>query len=90
MTNVPVILPDPPPAPDARPTLVAVARNDYRVRLHTLGPGRFAWLQALGHDGGPALAAVATAARGEEPGRLMADLVLWLPLAIQAGLVIAD
>jgi hypothetical protein len=80
----------PPPAPEARPTLVAIARADYRVRLHTLGPGRFAWLQALGRDGGSALAAVATASRGEDSGPLLADLVLWLPLAIQAGLVVAD
>ncbi|MDB5472392.1 MAG: hypothetical protein JWR84_3952 [Caulobacter sp.] len=81
---------DPPPTPQPRPTLVAVARGDWRVRLHTLGPGRFAWLQALGHDGASAQAAAATAARGEDPGRLLADLILWLPLAIQAGLVIAD
>jgi hypothetical protein len=81
---------DEPPAPEARPTLVAIARADYRVRLHTLGPGRFAWLEALGYEGGSALAAVAGAAKGEEPGKLLADLTLWLPLAIQAGLVIAD
>lgn len=81
---------DPPPTPQALPTLVAITRSEYRVRLHTLGPGRFAWLEALGHEGNSALAAVAAAARGDEPGRLMADLVLWLPLAIQAGLVIAD
>lgn len=81
---------DEPPAPEARPTLVAIARADYRVRLHTLGPGRFAWLEALGHGGAPALPAVAKAAQGEAPGKLLADLTLWLPLAIQAGLVIAD
>jgi len=81
---------DPPPTPEARPTLVAIARGNYRVRFHTLGPGRFAWLEALGHDGASALEAAATAARGEDPGRLLADLILWLPLAIQAGLVVAD
>ncbi|WGM37120.1 DNA-binding domain-containing protein [Caulobacter sp. NIBR1757] len=81
---------NPPPTPQARPTLVAIARSNYRISLHTLSPGRFAWLRALGHDGAPALAAAATAAEGEDPGALLADLVLWLPMAIQAGLVIAD
>lgn len=80
---------DAPPTPQARPTLVAIARGDYRVRLHTLGPGRFAWLRALGRDGASAQAAAVAAARGEDPGRLLADLTLWLPMAIQAGLVIA-
>lgn len=81
---------DPPPTPEARPTLVAIARNGYRVRLHTLGPGRFAWLEALGHDGAPAQAAAARASQGQDPGRVLADLILWLPMAAQAGLVVAD
>ncbi|MDO9336740.1 MAG: DNA-binding domain-containing protein [Caulobacter sp.] len=80
---------DAPPTPEARPTLVAIARGDYRVRLHTLGPGRFAWLQALGPHGGSAQAAAA-AADADDPARLLADLILWLPMAIQAGLVVAD
>lgn len=81
---------DKPPTPDARPTLVAIARHDYRVRLHVPGPDRFAWLEALGHDGAPAQTAAVQTARGQEPGSLLADLTLWLPMAIQAGLVIAD
>lgn len=81
---------DTPPSPEPRPTMVAIARADYRVRLHTLGPCRFAWLEALGYDGNSALAAAATAASGGESGKLLADLTLWLPLAIQSGLVIAD
>ena len=81
---------DPPPTPEARPTLVAIARGNWRVRLHTLDPGRFAWLEALGHDGASAQGAAATAAPAEDRGRLLADLILWLPMAIQAGLVTAD
>lgn len=81
---------EPPPAPEARPTVVAIARADWRVRLHTLSPGRFAWLEAVGHDGAPVQAAAVTAAGGEDAGRLLADLTLWLPLAAQGGLVVAD
>lgn len=81
---------EPPPTPEARPSLVAVARSDYRVRLHGLSPGRFAWLEALGPGGAPAQAAAARAAQGQDSGGLLADLILWLPMAAQAGLVVAD
>lgn len=82
---------DPPPP---CPTLVAVARGRYRVAVHTLPPWRHAWLEALGdeewgEDGADVHAAAARAAQasGRETGAVIADLVLWLPVASGLGLV---
>ncbi|MBX3481376.1 MAG: putative DNA-binding domain-containing protein [Caulobacter sp.] len=79
-----------PPTPHARPTCVAIARSGYRVGLHTLSRGRHAWLAAVGHDGASALEAAGRAASEADTGDLLADLILWAPLAIQAGLIVAD
>lgn len=77
--------------PERRETLIAVARSHYRVRLHALEPWRHAWLTALGFEGEEVHIAAAAAARasGREGGALLADLVLWIPTASAAGLVIA-
>ena len=37
--------------PPTRATYIAVARSNYRVRVHALEPARFAWLQAIGPHG---------------------------------------
>jgi len=76
--------------PEPRPTLVAVARSRYRVAVCRLTPPRFAWLQALGEAGADVHAAAAQAARdsGAETGSVIADLALWLPLAVDQGLVV--
>jgi hypothetical protein len=60
------------------------------VQVHTLEPARFAWLEALGHAGAEVLEAVARARAiaGSAADGLGADLLTWLPIAIQAGLVI--
>lgn len=79
-----------PTTPVARPSLVAVARSGYRVGLHSLSSGRHAWLAAVGHEGASAMEAVARAASEADAGDLLADLILWTPLAVQAGLIIAD
>jgi hypothetical protein len=72
-----------PVQPPARDVCVAVARCRYRVRVHTLEPARFAWLQAIGPQGADGWAAAARVAPAA-----IADLLAWLPLAAAAGLVV--
>jgi hypothetical protein len=76
--------------PEARESLIAVARSRYRVRQHRLEPWQYAWLEAVGSEGAEAYAAAAAAARlsGRDGGALLADLVLWLPVAASLGLVV--
>ena len=76
--------------PEARETLIAVARSGYRVQLHRLEPWRHAWLEALGPQGVEVhhAAAVAAKASGRDSGALLADLVLWIGPASAAGLVL--
>jgi hypothetical protein len=78
-----------PAQPPAQEVSVAVARSHYRVQVHTLEPARFAWLEALGHGGADVLEAVAQAREiaGDAADGLGADLLTWLPIAVQAGLV---
>ena len=78
---------DPPP-PCLTP--VAVARSRWRVAVHALPAWRHAWLEALG-EGADVHPAAARAARvsGRETGAVIADLVLWLPVAVSLGLVAA-
>ena len=75
--------------PEARDTHVAVARSRYQVRVHVLEQSRFAWLQAVGHQGADMRDAVAMTARmsDRDAGAIMADLSTWLPDAVVAGLV---
>ena len=76
------------PEPDE--SLIAVARSAYRVRQHRLEPWLYAWLEALGPEGGEVYGAVAAAARrsGREGGALLADVILWIPAAASLGLVV--
>lgn len=78
-----------PVQPPPQEVCVAVARSRYRVEVRTLAPARFAWLKALGHAGADVLEAVARAREtvGEAADGLGADLMNWLPIAVQAGLV---
>jgi len=77
---------DPPPP---CPTPVAVARSRWRVAVHALPAWRHAWLEALEEEGADVHAAAARAAQasGRETGAVIADLVLWLPMAAGQGLV---
>ncbi|MBU2136939.1 MAG: DNA-binding domain-containing protein [Alphaproteobacteria bacterium] len=79
-----------PPTPDPGQRMIAVARNRYRVRLNELTPARHHWLAALGYEGGEGLGAArkAAAAAGLPDAAVLADLTLWAPLAIEAGLVV--
>lgn len=80
-----------PVVPEPGESLIAVARNGWRVKQHRLEPWRFAWLEALGPEGGEVYRAAAAAARrsGREGGALLADVILWLPAAASLGLVLA-
>jgi len=71
-------------------TLMAVARARYRVRAHRLDPWAFAWLSALEGNGGDVQAAIQVASRvsGRDGGAIVADLLLWLPLAVQNGFIV--
>jgi hypothetical protein len=77
------------PIPERRSTPTAVARSRYRVAVHGLDPGFFAFLEALGTDGAEVHDAAARAGRaaGQPAGSLIARLSLWLPGAAAAGLV---
>jgi hypothetical protein len=68
---------------------VAVARSRYRVRVHRLEAWQFAWLSALGERAGDVQAAtkVATGAGLDGTGAVLAALLIWLPLAFEAGFV---
>ena len=76
-----------PPLPCS--TRVVVARSRWRVAVHALPAWRHAWLEALGEGGADVHAAAARAAQasGRETGAVIADLVLWLPVAASQGLV---
>jgi hypothetical protein len=78
-----------PEVPQAKPTCYAVARSRYRVSIHGLQPWQFAFLSACGTNGLP-LQAACDAVRqttGHEAAEIQADLLLWLPAALDAGMV---
>jgi hypothetical protein len=78
----------PPPMPAAETTWLAVGRQHYRVGMHVLAPWQFHFLQAAA-AGAPArqCALEAAGACGLPAGRVLADALLWLPLAGAAALV---
>ncbi|WP_296943663.1 DNA-binding domain-containing protein [uncultured Massilia sp.] len=75
-----------PPAP--APTRLAVGRLHYRTAVHVLEPWQFHFLQAA-QEGAPAHACAlhAATACALAPERVLADALLWVPLAAGAGLV---
>ena len=80
---------DKPPVPAAKPTRYAIARSRYRVSVHVLKPWQFAFLDVCGTKGLP-LQAACDAVRqttGHEAAEIQADLLLWLPAALDAGMV---
>jgi len=78
----------PPPTPAAAPTLLAIGRLDYRVGMHVLAPWQFHFLQAAASRA-PARRCALDAARacGLPAAQVLADALLWLPLAASAALV---
>jgi hypothetical protein len=77
-----------PPMPAAETTYIAVGRLHYRVGMHVLAPWQFHFLQAAAARA-PARQCAFEAARacGLPAGRVLADALLWLPLASAAALV---
>lgn len=70
---------------------VAISRMHYRLAMQELQPRQFYCLQALA-GGAPLAQCAGQAARasGRAPDEVLADAMLWLPLAAAAGLVICD
>jgi hypothetical protein len=73
-----------PPAP--RAAFVAVGRANYRLHTEELTPWQFAFLKACGRPA-PLYTAVRGAALevGGEPGRVLAEAAVWLPVAFGLG-----
>jgi hypothetical protein len=78
----------PPATPAAETTWIAVGRLHYRVGMHALAPWQFHFLRAAAARA-PARQCALEAARacGLPAGRVLADALLWLPLASAAALV---
>ncbi|MCC7702939.1 putative DNA-binding domain-containing protein [Janthinobacterium sp. GW460P] len=80
-----------PPQPQAAPAYVAISRMHYRLAMQDLLPWQFYWLQALA--GGAPLAQCARQAAqssGRAPDEVLADAMLWLPMAAGAGIITVD
>lgn len=79
-----------PPQPEAGsgPSHVAIARRDYRLSMHSLLPWQFHLLQAAQQPAASLQAGALHAARAcDSPvEQVLADAMLWLPLAAAAGM----
>ena len=73
-----------PPAP--RTSFVAVGRLNYRLHVEEISLWQFAFLRACEHPTStyPAVQ-VAALESGREPGQVLADLAVWLPVAFALG-----
>ncbi|MGX9697610.1 HvfC/BufC family peptide modification chaperone [Janthinobacterium lividum] len=80
-----------PAQPEASPAFVAISRMHYRLAMQELQPWQFYYLQALA-GGAPLAQCAGQAARSScrAPDEVLADAMLWLPLAAAAGLVTID
>lgn len=77
-----------PPQPEPGASHLAIARLHYRLAMHSLQRWQFHLLQAAG-DGQPLshCAHAAAQACGRPVDEVLADAMLWLPLAAAAGLI---
>jgi hypothetical protein len=73
-----------PPTP--RTSLVAIGRSNYRVHVEEISDWQFAFLRAceLPTSSYPAVRAAALES-GRDPGQVLADVSLWLPVAFELG-----
>jgi hypothetical protein len=80
---------DRPEVPHAAKTLYAIARSRYRVRTYVLQPWQFELLRACAKEDVSLQGACEHAARatGRKPNEVWADLLVWLPTALDAGMV---
>jgi hypothetical protein len=74
--------------PDKKHNYVAISRKNYRVNMHQLEPWQWHFLQSLQSTGNYMLAVDSSArASGTTKDTLMADLLLWIPLALNFGYI---
>jgi hypothetical protein len=80
---------DKPKVPEPKPTCYGVARSRFRVHAHVLQPWQYAFLEACGARGLPLQEACDAARRksGRDAAEAWADLLVWMPVALDAGLV---
>ncbi len=73
-----------PPAP--RPSLVAMGRANYRLHVEETSLWQFAFLRACEHPTStyPAVQ-VAALETARDPGQVLADVAMWLPVAFELG-----
>jgi hypothetical protein len=73
-----------PPAP--RTSLVAVGRSNYRLHVEEISLLQFAFLRACEHSTSsyPAVR-VAAIESGRDPGQALAEVAMWLPVALELG-----
>ncbi|MES3025832.1 MAG: DNA-binding domain-containing protein [Pseudomonadota bacterium] len=78
----------PAPVPAPAPCFVAVGRQRYRIGMHALQEWQFHYLLAA-RPGAPAhdCAGAAAEKTGQPVGDILADALLWLPVAAAAGLL---
>ena len=72
--------------PERRQSFVAIGRSDYRVRVKEIELWQFTFLKACQSPVSAYLTARSAAEQsGKEPSFVLAQLVVWLPMAIQFG-----
>ena len=77
-----------PPQPAASPSFVAIARWNYRISMHALEPWQFHFLQAAFEPSTLQQCALQAASATCLPvDQVLADAMLWLPVATAAGMV---
>ena len=73
-----------PPAPQA--SFVAVGRSNYRVHVEEISDWQFAFLKACERPTSSYQAVQAAALEsGREPGQVLAEVAVWLPVAFELG-----
>jgi len=73
-----------PPAP--RTSFVAVGRSNYRVHVEEISLWQFAFLRACERSTSSYSAVrVAAVESGRDPGQVLAELAIWLPVALALG-----
>lgn len=75
-----------PEAPVPRASFVAIGRANYRVHVEEISAWQFAFLRACEHPTSsyPAVQ-VAALESGRDPGQMLAEVAMWLPVAFELG-----
>lgn len=77
-----------PDQPGAAASHVAISRLHYRLAMHDLQPWQFYFLQAAGRAASVMLCAQQASRDSRMPvAEVLAETMLWLPLALDAGLI---